>query len=123
MQFAVSPNDPRLVELVAILDRDDVSAAETWREVGRALARIGLSKPSYHHVLRLVRIERRRRALRAEAREVVADAAGRFAAGRAPNVVWTLARIRELQLAEELVVQQHKPLPAGEPGDRWEDED
>jgi hypothetical protein len=102
------------VELVAVFDRDGVPAAETWRQLGQALERIGLSRPSYHHVRRLVRIERRRRELRAEARELVADAAGRFAAGRVPNVVWTLERIRELQLAEELVVQQHKPFDAGE---------
>ena len=102
------------MELVAVFDREDASAAETWRQVGHALGRIGLSRPGYHHVLRLVRIERRRRELRAEARDLVADAAGRFVAGRVPSVVWTLERIRELQLAEELVVQQHKPFDAGE---------
>lgn len=108
MRFAVSPNDPRLVELVAVFDRDDSSAAETWRLVGDALERIGLPRPGYHRILRLVRLERRRRALRAEARGVLKDTLSRSAAGLAPNILWTIERVNELRREEALVVQHHE---------------
>ena len=70
MRFAISPNDPRVAVLVAALDREDVSAAETWREVASAAERLGMRRPSYQHVRRLVRIERRRRELERAGREV-----------------------------------------------------
>ncbi len=35
--------------------------AETWRRLAEAGERLGLTRPSYQHVRRLVRIERRRR--------------------------------------------------------------
>lgn len=114
MRFAISPNDPRLVELVAFFDRDEAPAAETWRHVGLALEQVGLRRPSYDVIRRLVRLERRRRELRAEARELIADAASEFAAGRVPNVVWTLERVRELQRREALVTQQYKASGADE---------
>jgi hypothetical protein len=114
VRFAISPNDVRLVQLVAHFDRADHSAAETWRQVSLAAERVGLSRPSYQHVRRLVRVERRLQELRAQKREVWRDAAARNAAGLVPSVVWTLSRVRELQLAEELVLQQHKPLDAPE---------
>ena len=82
--------------------------AETWRRVATAGERLGLSRPSYQHVRRLVRVERRRRALRADSREVLTGVLTSFAAGRVPSAVWTLQRLRELELAEELVLQEHK---------------
>ncbi len=114
MRFAISANDPRLVQLVAHFDRDDQSAAETWRQVSVAVERVGLRRPSYQHVRRLVRVERRLQELRAQQRDVWKDAATRNAAGLVPSVVWTLNRVRELQLAEELVVQEHKAGAAPE---------
>ena len=105
MRFAIAPNDLRLVQLVAHFDRADQSAAETWRQVSLAAERVGLRRPSYQHVRRLVRVERRLQELREQQREVWKDAATRSAAGLVPSVVWTLNRVRELQLAEELVVQ------------------
>jgi len=114
VRFAIPPNDLRLVQLVAHFDRADHSAAETWRQVSLALERVGLTRPSYQHVRRLVRIERRLQELRAQQRDVWRDAAARSAAGLVPSVAWTLNRVRELQLAEELVVQEHKPFDAGE---------
>ena len=114
MRSAISPNDPRLVQLVAHFDRADHSAAETWRQVSLAVERVGLTRPSYQHVRRLVRVERRLQELRAQQRDVWQDAAARNAAGLVPSVVWTLSRVRELQLAEELVLQEHKPLEAPE---------
>jgi hypothetical protein len=114
VRFAISPNDLRLVQLVAHFDRADVPAAETWRRVSLAAERVGMKRPSYGHVRRLVRIERRLQELRAQQRDVWKDAVTRSAAGLVPSVVWTLSRVRELQLAEELVVQEHKPFDAGE---------
>jgi hypothetical protein len=112
VRFAISRNDLRLVQLVAHFDRDEHSAAETWRQVSLAAERVGLRRPSYQHVRRLVRVERRRRELRAQRREVWQDAAARNAAGLVPSVAWTLSRVRELKLAEELVVREHKGLEA-----------
>ena len=82
--------------------------AETWRRVGAAAAELGLLRPSYQHVRRIVRVERRRQELRREARKVLAGAVSTSAAGLVPSVVLVLERLRELQLAEELVLQEHK---------------
>jgi hypothetical protein len=108
MRSAISPNDPRLCALVAALDEEDVPVAETCRRVGAAAGELGLIRPSYGHVRRIVRVERRRRELRAEARKVLTGAVSTAAAGLAPSVVLVLERLRELQLAEELVLQEHK---------------
>jgi hypothetical protein len=108
MRSAISPNDPRISALVAALDQDGMPAAETCRRVGAATEEIGLIRPSYQHVRRVVRVERRRRELRAEARKVLTGAVSTSAAGLAPSVVLVLERLRELQLAEELVLQRHK---------------
>ena len=108
MRSAISANDPRISALVAALDEDGMPAAETCRRVGAAAEEIGLIRPSYQHVRRVVRVERRRRELRAEARKVLTGAVSTSAAGLAPSVVLVLERLRELQLAEELVLQKHK---------------
>jgi hypothetical protein len=106
MRSAISANDPRISALVAALDEDGMPAAETCRRVGAAAEEIGLIRPSYQHVRRVVQVERRRRELRAEARKVLTGAVSTSAAGLAPSVV--LERLRELQVAEELVLQKHK---------------
>lgn len=81
---------------------------ETCRQVGAAAERLGLTRPSYQHVRRLVRIERRRRELEAAGRAVLGRAASTLAAGRVPSAVSVVQQLRELQLAEELVLQEHK---------------
>lgn len=108
MRCALSPNDPRVAVLVVELDRDEVPMAETWRQVGRAAERLGLTRPSYGHIRRLVRIERRRRQLEARGRAVLGRAAATLAAGRVPSAVLVLERLRELRNAERLVSQEHK---------------
>ena len=82
--------------------------AETWRRVGAAAAELGLLRPSYQHVRRIAQVQRRRQELRREARTVLAGAVSTSAAGLVPSVVLVLERLRELQLAEELVLQEHK---------------
>ena len=108
MRFALSPNDPRIAVLVVELDRDEVPMAQTWRDVAGAAERLGLRRPSYQHVRRLVRIERRRRQLEARGRAVLGRAATTLAAGRVPSAVLVLEQLRDLRGAEELVLQEHK---------------
>ncbi len=87
--------------------------AETWRQVSVAAERLGLTRPSYQHLRRLVRIERRRRELQRAGRAVLGRAATALAAGRVPSGVSTLERLRELQGREELVLQEHKAFGRG----------
>ncbi|MGH3071860.1 MAG: hypothetical protein ACRDNB_06270 [Gaiellaceae bacterium] len=113
MRSAISPNDPRVAVLVAELDEEDAPMAETWRQVARAAERLGMRRPSYQHVRRLARIERRRRRLQAAGRQVLGRAATTMAAGRVPSAVLVLERLRELKAREELVLQEHKAFGRG----------
>ena len=108
MRFAISPNDPRIAVLVVELDDEAVPMAQTWRAVAGAAERLGMRRPSYQHVRRLVRIERRRRQLEARGRAVLGRAATTLAAGRVPSAVLVLEQLRDLRRAEELVLQEHK---------------
>jgi hypothetical protein len=108
VRFAVPCNHRRLGRLVRELDREDVPYAETWRRVGAAAETFGERRPSYGHVRRLVQIERARRELRARRAAVLLAAASTTAAGRVPSFTAVLVQLRELALAEELVLQEHK---------------
>ena len=57
--------------------------------------------------------------LRAEARKVLTGAVSTSAAGLAPSVVLVLERLRELQLAEELVLQKHKAFVPARVSGYW----
>jgi hypothetical protein len=113
MRCAISRNDRRIVDLVRLLDRDDVPFAATWREVAAAAERLHARRPSYAHVRRVARLERRLRELQRESTAVLTDAAAGFAAGRVPSFVGVLVRLRELELERELVLQKHKPFNGG----------
>lgn len=118
MRFAVSPNHRFIRELVIALDRDGVSMAETWRQVGEAASRLGWRRPGYHLVRRLVRLERARRDARRETKKAATGAA--LAVG-SPYVVRLLQGLDELDRArtrEELVLQQHKEVFTTEPAPR-----
>lgn len=93
MRFTVSRNAGALIrELVAALDRDEQPIAETCRLVGTAAVSIGLQRPSYANVRRLVLAERSRRAkLRAIRTDLLAD----LAAGRVPQLAFTADRLRD----------------------------
>jgi hypothetical protein len=58
--------DVRLVRALRLLDDPKQPIAETCRRLGQVASRLGLPRPSYVHVRRLVHAERaRRRAVRA----------------------------------------------------------
>ena len=100
MRFASSrATRPRLRELVAALDKDDTPVAATWRLVSETAANLGLPRPSYPYIRRLVLDERRRRRARAEIRDVVKEAASSTAAGRVPGFDYTLGRLLDAQAA------------------------
>jgi hypothetical protein len=100
MRFASSrASRPRLRELVAALDEDDTPVAATWRLVSETAANLGLPRPSYPHIRRLVQAERRRRRARAEIRDVVKEAANSIATGRVPGFDYTLGRLLDAQAA------------------------
>ena len=73
--------------------------ASTWRLVAETAAHVGLPRPSYPHVRRLVSDERRRRRARQEVRDVLREAANAIAAGRAPGFDYTLGRLLDSQAA------------------------
>jgi hypothetical protein len=67
---------PRLLAAVRQLDDRTVPLAETCRRVGAAAERLGLPRPSYVHLRRVILEERRRRdELRAIAGDVARDTA------------------------------------------------
>ena len=100
MRFATSrATRPRLRELVAALDEDNVPTAVTWRLVAETAANVGLPRPSYPHVRRLVIAERRRRRARKELRDVLKEAANTIAGGRAPGFDYTVGRLLEAHAA------------------------
>jgi hypothetical protein len=110
MRFASSRSSrPRLGDLVVALDHDDQPMAATWRLVSEAAAKLGLLRPSYPHVRRLVLAERQRRQLRRELSDVLKEAASTIAAGRVPGFDYTLGRLldaRAALAAEEACVSE-----------------
>jgi hypothetical protein len=64
--------DSRLIDAIRTADVERMAIADVWRDVGVTAERLGLCRPGYHAVLRLVLEERRRRAAR---REAILDAA------------------------------------------------
>jgi hypothetical protein len=108
---------PRLRELVAALDEDDVPVAATWRLVSATAAHAGHPRPSYPHVRRLVLDERRRRRARTQLRDVLKESAGDIAAGRTPGFDYTLGRLLDAQAAlaaEEACVSETQGSVSGE---------
>lgn len=66
MQF--SPRlDDRVVATIRRADVERMSIADVWRQAGETAERLGLCRPGYHSVLRLVLAERKRRAERRDA--------------------------------------------------------
>jgi hypothetical protein len=109
VRFALSGNDPRIHALVVGLDRDDVSMAATWRAVGEAAEELGLSRPGYHAIRHLVRIERLRRAARTETRAAALDVLLAVGSPRPVNIPIALDALELARAKQRLVLKQHKP--------------
>ena len=90
--------DERVLEAIRVLDRRDRPIAETCREVGGRAAELGLPRPSYVHVRRLVHLARARENAESERREatraLAADVATRLAVGRYVDVYAASDRLR-----------------------------
>lgn len=95
--------------LVATLDDPDVAFAETWRVVGEAAEELGLTRPGYHLVRLLARVERLRRRARTEVRQAALGVLGAVGSPLAIEVGRAAERWREAGAKERLVLEQHKP--------------
>jgi hypothetical protein len=77
--------EARILELLEALDDRGVPVAEVNRRVGDAAEKLGLIRPSYVHLRRILLAERDRqdaeRARRAEIRKILADTGTRFLVG------------------------------------------
>jgi hypothetical protein len=77
--------EARILDLLGALDDRTVPVAEVNRRVGDAAERLGLTRPSYVHLRRLLLVERDRqdaeRARRAEVRKILAETGTRFLVG------------------------------------------
>ena len=109
MRFSVPGNDPRIHALVVGLDRDDASAAQTWRVVGEAAWELGLRRPCYETVRELVRIERLRRKARTATRAAALDVALSLGSSRVVDLPVALDALALAQAKERLVTDRHKP--------------
>jgi hypothetical protein len=84
---------PALLDAIGRLDSDGVLIAEVCRRIGDHADELGLTRPSYVHLRRLVHAARDRRAAIADLRrEILADAS----AGRVTNPLWLADRVRGL---------------------------
>jgi putative intracellular protease/amidase len=91
--------DPRIVNAIRAFDDRTVPIAEVCRRVGRAAEALGLPRPSYVHVRRLVHAHRAaedaERARKAALRAIAEDAATRVLLGRYVDVYALARQIRE----------------------------
>jgi hypothetical protein len=86
--------DPRVLAAVRRLDDEGVPIAETCRRVGEVAAALGLPRPSYVHLRRVVKADRElRRARREIAGELVSD----LGAGLAPRLARAIEQAREAE--------------------------
>jgi hypothetical protein len=120
MEFAMPRSSrSRIYDLVVTLDADDQPIAATWRLVNESAAKLGLPRPSYPHVRRLVLAARRHRQLRRELHDVLQQAATTFAAGRVPGFDYTLGRLLDAQralAADEACVSETQGFLSGTQG-------
>ena len=89
--------DKRLLRAIRRLDDESLPMAEVCRRVGERAERLGVPRPSYVHVRRIIRDERERKA---ELREIRNEALGRLATGRVPDPVRTLGELADVRAAD-----------------------
>jgi hypothetical protein len=83
--------DPRILAAVRRLDDEHAPIAETCRRVGEFATALGLPRPSYVHLRRIVKADRElRRARREMASEIVSD----LGAGLAPRLARAIEQAR-----------------------------
>jgi hypothetical protein len=91
--------DPRILDAIRALDDRSESMAEISRRVGATAAQLGLPKPSYVHLRRLIVAHREEedaeRARRDEIRHILSDAYLDLNRGRVVNAYDIADRIRE----------------------------
>jgi hypothetical protein len=90
---------PRLIRAIRRLDDESVPIAEVWRRVGARADRLGVSRPGYDHVRRIILAERERKA---ELREIRNEVVGTLAARRVPDPVDVLDRLSGVQGKDRL---------------------
>ena len=99
MVHAAPRYDARIVEALRALDDPAESMAEICRRVGTVTERLGLPRPSYVHLRRLLHRERERREAerrRREAiREIVFDVADDVILGLRVNAYEVAERVRD----------------------------
>lgn len=91
--------DPRLGDAIRAFDDGKIPIAEVCRRVGEAAELLGVPRPSYVHVRRLVHQYREtagaESARKAALRAIAADVAGRVLLGRYVDVYAVAERVRE----------------------------
>jgi hypothetical protein len=108
VKFSVPREDPRIHALVVGLDRAEVPAAETWRNVSNAAAELGLPRPSYHTIRELVRVERLRRRARTATRAAALDVALSLGTTRVVDLPIAIDALHAARAKEALVSDRHK---------------
>lgn len=98
--------DPRLLRAIRRLDDESLPIAEVWRRVGAHAEKIGLSRPSYVHVRRIVVSERERAA---ELREIRNEALEGVFSRMVPDPVELSLRRREVLAGDRL--RPGRPTP------------
>ena len=92
--------DERILEAVRSLDDRAEPMAEICRRVASAAERLGLTRPSYVHVRRLLRAERERqddeRERRKELEKIVGDVVEGLLVGRGVDAYEVADRVREV---------------------------
>jgi hypothetical protein len=91
--------DPRLLRAIRRLDDESLSIAEVCRRVGAAAEKIGVPRPSYVHVRRIVLSERERAA---ELREIRNEALLGLVSRMAPDPVDLALRRQEVLAGDRL---------------------
>ena len=90
--------DKRLLRAIRRLDDESLPIAEVCRRVGDRAEKLGVPRPSYVHVRRIVQDERARRA---ELREIRNEVLGHLVVGRIPDPVRTLSDLEDVRLRDQ----------------------
>ena len=99
---------PQLIRAIRRLDDESLPIAEVWRRGGARADRLGVPRPGYDHVRRIILAERARKA---ELREIRNEVVGTLATGRVPDPVEALDRLSGVQGRARLRPGRSRCLP------------